>query len=200
MVSHKDNGYSKFNEGNETIINEWLYSDTNPFFVAGTTKSLQNTKFSFIIGLIFPFLLVYASLLLLLLSNLISNFTNKPINIYNEALSELTNNKLGTTIQPFSNDEYSNITKAFNEMSLALKQKEQIKRYISDRLIQSVESNNIEEISKGKLEKVTILSSDIRNFTGISEKYEPYEIVEMLNSYFTFAAGFIYSFLYSSSQ
>ena len=185
MVSHKDNGYSKFNVGNETIINEWLFSETDPFFIAGTTKSLQHTEFSFTIGLIFPLLFVYATLLLILLNNLISNFLNKPINIYNEALNELASNKLGTTIQSFSNDEYSNITKAFNEMSLALKQKEQIKRYISDRLIQSVESNNIEEISNGKLEKVTILSSDIRNFTGISEKYEPYEIVEMLNSYFT---------------
>ena len=70
-------------------------------------------------------------------------------------------------------------------MSVAIKQKEQIKRYVSDKLIQSVESNRVLEVGDGKQEKVTILSSDIRNFTAISEQYEPYVIVEMLNTYFT---------------
>lgn len=40
---------------------------------------------------------------------------------------------------------------------------------------------------KGRAEKIEacILFSDLRNFTGISEKYEPEEITEMLNLYFT---------------
>ena len=70
-------------------------------------------------------------------------------------------------------------------MSIAIKQKEQIKRYVSDKLVKSVKENNIQEAGKGREEKVTILSSDIRNFTGISEMYEPSVIVEMLNTYFT---------------
>ena len=63
--------------------------------------------------------------------------------------------------------------------------KEQMKRYVSDRLIKSVENNTDEKAGVGKTERVTILSSDIRNFTGISESHTPAEIVEMLNSYFT---------------
>ena len=185
IISYDDCGYVKIKEGKNTIINEWIFSENSPFIIAGTAKTLYNTRLSFIIWLIFPCLLSYSSLLLLFLSNLISNFTNKPISIYNEAIEKLKNNELGTTIQSFSKDEFNNITNAFNEMSIALKQKEQMKHFISERLIESVENNNIQESGKSKLEKVTILSSDIRNFTGISEKYEPHEIVEMLNSYFT---------------
>ena len=185
IISYKDSGYVKIKEGKDTITNEWFFSKNSPFIIAGTAKSLYNTKLSFIIWLIFPCLLTYSALLLLFLSSLIYNFTNKPISIYNDAIEKLKNNELGTTIQSFSKDEFNNITKAFNEMSVALKQKEQMKSYISERLIQSVEKSNLQEAGRSKLEKVTILSSDIRNFTGISEKYEPYEIVEMLNSYFT---------------
>ena len=185
IISKKDSGYEKIKEEKETVINEWLTSDESPYLIAGSTKQKKNTYLSYIIGLIFPFLLAYASILLALLNSLISSFIRKPINIYNEAINELADNKLGITIQPFSNDEFNNITSAFNEMSLALKQKEQIRRYVSDRLVQSVESNEVQKIGNGKSEIVTILSSDIRDFTRISEKYEPYEIVEMLNSYFT---------------
>ena len=185
IISYKDSGYVKIKEGKNTVINEWIISRKNPFIIAGTAKPIYNTKLSFIIWLIFPCLLSYSALLLLFLSSLISNFTNKPLSIFNEAIEKLRNNELGTTIQSFSNDEFNNITEAFNEMSVALKQKEQMKYFISERLIKSVENNNFQEAGKSKLEKVTILSSDIRNFTGISEKYEPDEIVKMLNSYFT---------------
>ena len=185
IISYKDSGYVKIKEGKDTITNEWIFSKNSPFIIAGTAKSFYNTKLSFIIWLILPCLLTYSALLLLFLSSLISNYTNKPISIYSDAIEKLKSNELGTTIQSFSNDEFDNITKAFNEMSVALKQKEQMKYYISERLIQSVEKSNNREAGKSKLEKVTILSSDIRNFTGISEKYEPYEIVEMLNTYFT---------------
>lgn len=184
-IFHKDSGYIKTKEGKDRVINEWIFSKNSPFILVGTTKSLYKTQLSFIIWLIFPCLIVYSIMLLLFISNLISIFTNKPISIYNKAIEKLNDNKLGTTIQSFSKDEFNIITKAFNEMSVALKQKEQMKNYISERLIQSVENDNIQEAGKSKLEIVTILSSDIRNFTGISEKYEPYEIVEMLNSYFT---------------
>ncbi len=180
-----DSGNEKIKTGNETTLNEWVISDKNPFVIAGTAKSLVNTKLSFITSLIFPLLLTYATFLLILLSKLISHFINKPISIFNEGIKKLNENNLGLILESFSKDEFNYITNAFNEMSIALKQKEQIKRFVSDRLVQYVENNPIQESVNGTQEKVTVLSSDIRNFTGISEKYEPSVIVEMLNSYFT---------------
>ena len=183
--NHQDSGYEKIKNQNQTTFNEYFFSDDSAFIIAGTTKSNHKNTLSLTVNLIFPFIIAYAILLLVLLSNLISSFIKKPIKIYEEALEKLEENHFGTKIESFSNDEFNNITIAFNEMSVAIKQKEQIKRYVSERLIKSVNSNQIQEVGEGKLEKVTILSSDIRNFTGISEQYEPSIIVEMLNSYFT---------------
>ena len=185
VLKYSDSGYEKIKKEKETTINEYIFSNDSAFVIAGTTKSIHNNNLSFSVKILFPFLMTYAILLLVLISNLISSFINKPIKIYQEALEKLEENHFGTQIDSFSKDEFNNITIAFNEMSSAIKQKEQIKRYVSERLIQSVDRNQIQEAGNGKQEKVTLLSSDIRNFTGISEQYEPSVIVEMLNSYFT---------------
>ncbi|MBQ3644695.1 MAG: hypothetical protein II961_08875 [Candidatus Riflebacteria bacterium] len=185
VSAYQDSGYEKLTEGKETTLNEWIFSDNSHFLITGSAKSMHNTKLSLITSLIFPILFAYATILLILLSDLISQFINKPISIFNEGIKNLNDNNIGYTIESFSNDEFNYITNAFNEMSIALKQKEQIKRFVSDKLAQSVENNALQETLNGTQEKVTVLSSDIRNFTGISEKYEPSVIVEMLNSYFT---------------
>lgn len=184
-LENSDSGYEKILSPQGTTIYEYIYSEETPFVIAGTTKSNYNSGMIFTAKLIIPFLVIYSLLLLFFLSKLISTFIENPIKIYKEAIEKLSNNHFGTTIESFSNDEFNYITNAFNKMSVAIKQKEQMKRYVSDRLIKSLENNEVQKAGIGKLERVTILSSDIRNFTGISENYEPSIIVEMLNSYFT---------------
>ena len=181
----KDSGYKKTKSSDETKIKQWIFTENDPYIIAGIANSKDKTDISFTISMIFPILLVYAIMLLTVITGFIADFINKPITIYKKALNELNNYNYGTTIKSFSKDEFNNITKAFNEMSIAIRQKELIKRYVSDKLIESVNANKIQNAGEGKIEKVTILSSDIRNFTGISEQNEPSAIVEMLNTYFT---------------
>ena len=181
----KDSVSEKTRMSNGNIVKKCIYTDNEAFVIGGVAKSNYNTKLTFGINMIFPLLLAYASFLLFLLTDFISVFIKEPVKIYKEAIDSLENKEYGTTIDSFSKDEFDSITTAFNEMSLAIKQKIMISRYVSDRLIQSVNQNNVQEAGDGKQEIVTILSSDIRNFTGTSEKYEPSVIVEMLNSYFT---------------
>ena len=185
MTILKDSGHEIIKQKNGSLIKEWIFTMADPFLIAGEAKSHYNYKVYFVIYLIFPLLLTYAVLLLVMLMGFISVFIKKPIKIYKEAIQKLSNNNYGLTIESFSKDEFDYITKAFNEMSVAIKQKEQIGRYVSSKLIESVKENEVQIVGNGKQEKVTILSSDIRNFTGISEMYEPSIIVEMLNSYFT---------------
>ena len=167
------------------IIKEWMITDDEPLVLVGQATIKKDSTIGNIIDIAFITLIIYALILLFLLTKFISIFINKPIQIYKEAIDKLTNNQYGTTIKSFSKDEFDNITKAFNEMSIAIKQKEQIKRYVSEKLIESVKENNVQNAGEGKAENLTVLSSDIRNFTGISEMYEPSVIVEMLNTYFT---------------
>ena len=184
-IKIEDSGQETTKTQETTKIKQWLFTYSEPYVIAGIAESKYDTMFSFPINMIFPILFAYAMLLLMVLTSFISAFINKPIKIYKKAIKQLNNNQYGTTINSFSKDEFDNITKAFNEMSIAIKQKEQIKRYVSEKLIESVDVSKIQKAGEGKIEKLTILSSDIRNFTGISEIEEPTEIVEMLNTYFT---------------
>ena len=184
-ILSKDSISEKAHKSDGNIVKKCIYTDNDAFVIGGVAKSNYNTMSSFGIYMIFPVLLTYSTFLMVLLTGFIGVIIKDPIEIYNEAIDSLENKEYGTTIDSFSKDEFDSITSAFNEMSLAIKQKFMISRYVSDKLIQSVKQDNIQEAGDSRQEKVTILSSDIRNFTGTSELYEPSVIVEMLNSYFT---------------
>ena len=57
-------------------------------------------------------------------------------------------------------------------------------RYVSDSVVNLLlQSNKLPDMG-GESRQITVLFSDIRNFTTISEKLKPREVVEMLNGYF----------------
>jgi len=64
-------------------------------------------------------------------------------------------------------------------------------RYVSDEVVGEI-LNSPQGLGLGGVSReITILFSDIRNFTTISEKLEPEEVVEMLNEYFSRACPHI---------
>ena len=60
----------------------------------------------------------------------------------------------------------------------------QFQRLLSPNLVEQLVAGKIHLEKGGELREVTILISDIRGFTSMSEKKEPAEIVHMLNEYF----------------
>jgi len=58
-------------------------------------------------------------------------------------------------------------------------------RYVSGEVVrQMLESGDVPALG-GEMKEITVLFSDIRNFTTISEILQPFEVVEMLNKYFS---------------
>jgi adenylate cyclase len=57
-------------------------------------------------------------------------------------------------------------------------------RYVSDEIVEKLLSEGRRPDLAGELHTVTVLFSDIRNFTTLSEKLNAHEVVEMLNAYF----------------
>jgi adenylate cyclase len=64
------------------------------------------------------------------------------------------------------------------------KTRAQFQRLLSPNLVEQLVAGKLHLEKGGELREVTILISDIRGFTSMSEKKEPAEIVAMLNEYF----------------
>lgn len=66
-------------------------------------------------------------------------------------------------------------------------------RFLDPRVVQAlVEKGETTESLSGKSQQITVLFSDIRGFTTLSETSSPERVVELLNSYFTLQAGAIF--------
>jgi class 3 adenylate cyclase len=67
-----------------------------------------------------------------------------------------------------------------------------LSRYLSPQIVEQVIHKDVNLDLGGDKKVVTVLFSDIRNFTKISEKYNPEQLVSILNEYFTEMAGIIF--------
>jgi adenylate cyclase len=65
-------------------------------------------------------------------------------------------------------------------------------RYLSPQIVEQVIHKNVQVNLGGQRKAVTVLFSDIRNFTKITESRTPDELVHILNEYFTEMAGIIF--------
>jgi adenylate cyclase len=69
-------------------------------------------------------------------------------------------------------------------IEIETKTRAQFQRLLSPNLVEQLVAGKLHLEKGGELREVTILISDIRGFTSMSEKKEPAEIVHMLNDYF----------------
>jgi adenylate cyclase len=86
-------------------------------------------------------------------------------------------------------DEIGQFAQSFNEMIKGLAERERVKkvfgRYVTTQVAERVLRAQGEQDLGGETKRVTILFADIRNFTTMSEKMAPEQVVEFLNEYFS---------------
>jgi adenylate cyclase len=70
----------------------------------------------------------------------------------------------------------------------------QFQRLLSPNLVEQVVSGKLQLEKGGALNEVTLLFSDIRGFTSMSERRQPQEIVRMLNEYFELMVDVIFQY------
>jgi adenylate cyclase len=75
------------------------------------------------------------------------------------------------------------ITSSNKDMMMEANAKKLMERYLPPQLIEELYTNNASLEPGGKIQKVSILFSDIRSFTSISETMKPSEVVLFLNDY-----------------
>ena len=130
---------------------------------------------------------ILASLLLMALTiSYISHRIAHPILDLAEGARFIAEGDYERRLQIQSRDEIGYLTKSFNDMAEGLKDRDFIKstfgRYVSKDVMHDILNGNIALGGEKKL--ITILFSDIRSFTSLSEAMDPEKVVKLLNDYF----------------
>lgn len=95
-------------------------------------------------------------------------------------------------------DEFNDLSIAINQMAKGLQEREVLKerfvRYVSHHALEKLLDTDVPLSLFGERKKVTILFSDLRDFTAISEKLPPEEVLQLLNEYFEAMIEVIFKF------
>ena len=137
------------------------------------------------------FSVILATLLAVLLAGVfIANHITHPLMQMAQASAEVARGNFGVKVDPSGNDEVAVLARAFNYMVSGLQEgsiyRDLLGRTVSpevrEELRQSFTTGDLR--LEGHTTAATILMSDIRGFTTISEQIEPQTILAWLNEYF----------------
>jgi adenylate cyclase len=87
-----------------------------------------------------------------------------------------------------TDDEFGRMADAIAAMAKGLRERDTIKRafsgYISRQVLETITEKGELPALKGERRRITVLFSDIRGFTGLSEMMRPEEVVQLLSEFF----------------
>ncbi|PCI76865.1 hypothetical protein COB21_03795 [Candidatus Aerophobetes bacterium] len=128
----------------------------------------------------------------------LARFVSKSLKILHEAVIKIGQGELSTRCVLNATDEFGDLSQAINKMAKGLEERERLKvgfaRYVSQYALEELLNLEKPVTLTGERKRVTILFSDIRHFTTISEKLEPEAVLAFLNEYFEAMIDIIFSY------
>ncbi|WP_420264904.1 adenylate/guanylate cyclase domain-containing protein [Candidatus Magnetominusculus dajiuhuensis] len=123
----------------------------------------------------------------------IARSVTRPVSILVEGVREIAKGIYSHRVEIRYRDEIGELAEAFNMMSIGLEEKELVAellgKVVSPAIAHELLKKNVE--LGGEEREVTILFSDIRNFTTISENHPPKQVLTVLNMYMTSMSAII---------
>ena len=133
----------------------------------------------------------------LLAATLLSSFVTRSLEEVSHSVKQIGEGDLKARIAVHSTDEFGELARAINQMAKGLEDHERLKlnfiRYVSKHVMERILSSDVSGVLKGERKKLTVLFSDIRKFTALSEKLPPEEVVSILNDYLDRMLNVIFS-------
>jgi adenylate cyclase len=113
---------------------------------------------------------------------LITTLLVSRIKLLNKATKDIATGQF-SVVKVKGNDELSELANSFNDMSVAVKERMMMTKYMSSSLVNSIRGKNLSDIALGggTKENICVLFSDVRGFTAFTEEREPQLVVAALN-------------------
>ncbi|MEY3013646.1 MAG: hypothetical protein RIT45_2381 [Pseudomonadota bacterium] len=130
---------------------------------------------------------VLALLLLGLAAMLVGRNVREPLGRMIAATGRIAGGDLDTRLQLERADEFGVVGRHFDTMAAGLEEREYIRdtfgRYVSEEVARSLLADRRQTRLGGEVRDVTVLFSDLRGYSTISEQLAPTEVVDLLNRY-----------------
>lgn len=129
-----------------------------------------------------------SALFAVLLAVLLARRVTKPLDALHHAVDKIAQGDFDARVPLAGKDEFGIVAAAVNQMADGLRERGTLKEVLAKYLSRSVADQVIRSGQVPRLHgdrrKVTVLFSDIRGFTKISDGMAPEQVVQLLNEYF----------------
>jgi len=116
----------------------------------------------------------------------------RPILEITHAASSIAQGDLNIKLNINTNDEIEHLAYHFNAMVNGLKEKKKMQKFVSGSTMDMIKSGSMRHnMLGGEYRTLTILFSDIRGFTAMSEERKPSEVISIVNFYLNLQAQII---------
>ena len=195
LSSNVDNGSQKYTVGNLEFLGSFQLLDFGGLGIVSTVESdkvfeaiYQIQRRNIVITIIIltiSFIIVY----------LFANTLTVPLTNLVMASHQIEEGIYKVEISPSTRDEVGLLTKSFIQMAKGLQERENIKNTFGKFVNRDIAERALHgELQLGGIKRnCAIFFSDLRNFTGMSEKMEAEQVVVFLNQYFTEMVECIYT-------
>jgi adenylate cyclase len=134
----------------------------------------------------------------IVISSILARHVSKPIQVLHYSLHEVGKGNFNFRMDETTPCEFGDVARTVNSMVAGLRQRDMLKgvfaHYVSDQILNSVLEHGHQPNLNGERRKITVLFSDIRNFTALSEQLSPEDVVSLLNEYFEAMVDIIFRY------
>jgi adenylate cyclase len=164
--------------------------------VGADISAMDITKERNLILLYAAFSFLVSILLSLLIAYFLSKRVTKHLSELCKSVNEIGKGNLKHRTIIKTHDEFNELASEINDMAQKLEERERLKqgftRYVSQQILEKILASDTPLKLEGERRKVTILFSDIRNFTHLAESLSPEKVVSLLNEYLSIMLDIIF--------